>query len=800
MIRNFHRFGVSLILTVGFFSLVSCGKKGVKESDIVATWGDTAMTVVQFKEWMNVRYRNEAQAMKQSYQDRIDVLEEYVVRDAKLLEARRLGFADREDVLKEYNSAVEQKATELLYNDKVRDRMFSEQTVRDFYERDGEEVRARHLLIEVPETAGRDTAQYWEKISDIYARAKKGEDFIKLIDQFSQDNSLDPKAHGDLGFFRWGKMVDEFQEAAWNLKTGELSNIVRTRYGYHIIQVIDRRPTNLEYNTSHILVKINRKDSPAETTLAFERAKEILAELKKSGVSFAEIARKYSEDEKSWVNGEIGWVPKGNMPAEYWDRVYSMKEGESAGPVRTYKGFHIIKLNAKRHARRSLDDKETRDGVLSALSRIYREDMEKVANAYMDSVKRVFQMEYNDEVIRMLLRKLGDKSTPQNMNLFSSLTPEEREMLVVKDKLGGLKVQALVDIYGDHRFPPQYRNEPAFIIEMAEPMVTPKYLAEFARAEGYYNRPEAIKDGIRAADNVLLPAIEKEMIFNKGNPDEEEQKRYYQANIPKFSQPETRSGLEIMVDDKTLANDLLGRIKNGEDISALARRYSMRARAKNVGGKLSNFAREEYGPLSQKAFTMKVGEIAGPIDLDGKTWSIFKLSEVAPGRTKSFEEAQKQIESEVRFNNQKDLREKWIADLKKAYDIKYYEPVIRSVWPIIEPLPKEAEKERKKWKTDREDLAKRKAMEDRIKLKLQPGSKQEFTTKEGKKVQVEIGQPRYVDKEGKDIDPSKAKVKLTPKGSFEGTDSRGVKIEGGGEKPTIRLKPKEKPPAQPSSK
>jgi len=57
-----------------------------------------------------------------------------------------------------------------------------------------------------------------------------------------------------------------------------------------------------------------------------------------------------------------------------------------------------------------------------------------------------------------------------------------------------------------------------------------------------------------------------------------------------------------------------------------------------------------------------------------------------------------------------------------------------------------------------------------------------------------------VDKEGKDIDPSKAKVKLTPKGSFEGTDSRGVKIEGGGEKPTIRLKPKEKPPAQPSSK
>jgi hypothetical protein len=77
-------------------------------------------------------------------------------------------------------------------------------------------------------------------------------------------------------------------------------------------------------------------------------------------------------------------------------------------------------------------------------------------------------------------------------------------------------------------------------------------------------------------------------------------------------------------------------------------------------------------------------------------------------------------------------------------------------------------------------------VENQIKLKLQPGSKQKFVTKEGKQVEVEIGQPRYVDKSGKEVSPNKSKIKLTPQGKLEGAQ--------GGAAPVIKLKP------QPSGK
>ncbi len=773
------------ILIAASFYFIGCGGPKVKDTDIIATWGDTAMTVAQFKDWMYVRFRNEAQASKESVEDRFMILNEYVTRDVKLLEGRRLGFDKREDIAKEYTTTQERRAVELLYNEKVRDKCFSEKMVRDWYDRDNEEIRVRHLLIEFPEgNNDNDTLQYWKRIDDIYQKAKSGTDFVKLVDQYSEDKSVDAKAHGDLGFFRWGKMVDEFQDAAWKLKPGELSAPVRTRYGYHIIQMIERRPTTIEYNTSQILVKINRKDAPAETTLAYERAKTILAEAKKSGADFSAVARKYSEDEKTWTDGEVGWVPKGTMPPEYWQTVFTMDPGQISNPVRTYKGYHIIKLHEKRNVKRDLDNPELRNEIYSSLERIYRKELQETAAAYMDSVKRACGYQIDMDMAATLLRILGDTNSPQNMNLFSALTLEQRERLIVHDAMGGIKVQELVDMYGDHRFPPQYRNEISFLEELIEPMLMPKYLAKAAKELGYFDRKEALEDAQRALDNAILPAVEKEMVFDRAAPTEEQMKKYYTENLDKFSQAETRTAFEIMVDDKQLANDLLGRIKQGEDISKLARRYTMRTKVRNTGGRLGPFTKDEFGNVSRKAFEMKVDEIAGPIEADPKTWSIVKLVEIAPQTIKSYEDAKSQIEGDVRFEQQKDIQTKWVDDIKKAYDIKINDDMVRAVWPIMEQLPKEVQKERRKWKDERAELAKKKSAEDRIKLKLTPNSQQEFTTKEGKKVQVKIGEPRYVDKSGKDIDPAKSNMKLSP--SMKVSPGKG----DGSTPPTLKLKPK----------
>ena len=105
-----------------------------------------------------------------------------------------------------------------------------------------EAVRARHILIEVPQGASKEEeAKALKKAKELRQRALKGEDFAKLAREYSADPGSRDKG-GELGFFTRGQMVKEFENAAFSLKPGEISQPVRTAFGYHLIQVEEKRP------------------------------------------------------------------------------------------------------------------------------------------------------------------------------------------------------------------------------------------------------------------------------------------------------------------------------------------------------------------------------------------------------------------------------------------------------------------------------------------------------------------------------------------------------------------------------
>lgn len=784
-------------LTFGFIFtfMVGCSRQlEVSEDDLVATWGDTAMTVANFKERMLLRHRNEAAASQQPYSERMSILTEYCERDLKLLEGRRLGYDKRHDVQKAARDAIERRAVDLLYNKEIRDRFITRQMLEDFYNKDQWEVRARHILISIPEgIKGKDTLTYWQRIKEVHDKAVGGENFENLVVRYSEDESVDPKFRGDLGYFNWGKMVDEFQEAAWKLeKPGDISPIVRTRYGYHIIQLIAKRPSDLQVRTSHILVSVTRRADPAETTAAWERAKMVLEEARKPGADFAQLARRYSEDDKAWVNGDLGWLPRGSMPTEYWETALEMQPGDIAGPIRTYKGYHIIKATDRRVERAPLDDYEMSERIYSRLNRIYRDTLQSIAEVFLDSVMQSYNMRYNDSAVKLLLRKLNDSTSPDGMNRFSLLTAEERAMNIVDDNLGGIPIDTLAQMYGDHRFPPNYRNDVEFIKEMLDPILIPRYLSAMAREKGFFDHPEAIKDGKRALDNAILPEVEKDMVFNKATPTDDKVEEYYKKNIDKFRTAATATAWEIMIDSKQLADELLQRIKEGENISKLARRYSLRERAQRTGGKLGPFTMDQYGSVSREAFKLQEGEVAGPIKL-GDMYVIIQLIEKTPEKIRPLEEVRSQIEGDLRIEQQRSIQQAWVAELRKFYNFKVYEDRVRAVWPILEQLPEPMVEERKVWKEDRRlvaEKARRKAEEDRIRLRLQPGSEQTFQ-RDGKEIKVKIGEPRYVDKDGNEVKSTDSNVKLTPKGKVETTTPKKSEATGNAssKKPTLKIEP-----------
>jgi peptidyl-prolyl cis-trans isomerase D len=208
-----------------------------------------------------------------------------------------------------------------------------------------EQVRASHILLKIE---GDNEAQVKAKAEEVLKRAKAGEDFAALAKEFSQDESNAGKG-GDLDYFPRGAMVPEFETAAFAMKPGEISDLVKTSFGYHIIKVVDHkaattRPiaevTPEQVRASHILLKIEG-DNEAQVKA---KAEEVLKRVK-AGEDFAALAKEFSQDESNaGKGGDLDYFPRGAMVPEFETAAFAMKPGEISDLVKTSFGYHIIKV------------------------------------------------------------------------------------------------------------------------------------------------------------------------------------------------------------------------------------------------------------------------------------------------------------------------------------------------------------------------------------------------------------------------------------------------------------------------
>ena len=177
---------------------------------------------------------------------------------------------------------------------------------------------------------------------------KRGADFAELAKKVSDDPGSAAQG-GDLGFVKRGVFFPQFESVAYTLKEGELSQVVESPVGFHIIQLLERRGDAI--HTRHILVKI--KNDPDADLKAIELLTEIRDSILTSKNSFTYFAKKYSDDKESGrFGGELGTFEVGQLDKSLLDVVYKLKVGEISYPKRlevdanTY-GYHIVKLNSR---------------------------------------------------------------------------------------------------------------------------------------------------------------------------------------------------------------------------------------------------------------------------------------------------------------------------------------------------------------------------------------------------------------------------------------------------------------------
>jgi peptidyl-prolyl cis-trans isomerase SurA len=206
-----------------------------------------------------------------------------------------------------------------------------------------------HILIRVPDQASPERIQAARQRADqALAEARGGADFATLAASFS--DAPDALQGGALGWRNEGRLPELFSSALAKMQRGELSPVLRSPAGFHILKLLDRREAGgdsapvRQTRLRQILIRANEAVADAEARRRIVQLRDRIV----GGADFAEIARSNSDDASAARGGELDWVYPGDTVPEFERAYEELKIGEMSQPVRTPFGYHLIQVLERR--------------------------------------------------------------------------------------------------------------------------------------------------------------------------------------------------------------------------------------------------------------------------------------------------------------------------------------------------------------------------------------------------------------------------------------------------------------------
>ncbi len=211
-----------------------------------------------------------------------------------------------------------------------------------------EEYHLSHIYITVPEQATPAAVEASRKrAEEALAEIKAGKSFGEVAATFSA--APDASSGGDLGWRSSARLPTVFADVVRTLKPGEVSGILRSPAGFHIVKLAEVRsrnqPTIVEQTHAlHILIKVNESTSEADAKARIDRLRERLL----AGAKFEDVARANSEDASAAKGGDLGWLSPGDTVPQFEQAMDKLKVGEISEPVRSPFGWHLIEVLGRR--------------------------------------------------------------------------------------------------------------------------------------------------------------------------------------------------------------------------------------------------------------------------------------------------------------------------------------------------------------------------------------------------------------------------------------------------------------------
>ncbi|HCE11066.1 MAG TPA: molecular chaperone SurA, partial [Oxalobacteraceae bacterium] len=216
-----------------------------------------------------------------------------------------------------------------------------------------QEFNLAQILVRIPENASAEQiGERRKRAEDILGQLGAGGDFARLAATYS--DSIDALKGGELGWRSQDRLPQLFVDAVANLKQGEVSAIVKSANGFHILKVLGKRgasvvkvaagaaaPTVQQTHARHILIKVNQVVTAAD---ARRKLTELKLRLDNKSATFEELAKLYSNDLSASKGGDLGWIYPGDTVPEFERAMDALKPGEISGPVESPFGFHLIQV------------------------------------------------------------------------------------------------------------------------------------------------------------------------------------------------------------------------------------------------------------------------------------------------------------------------------------------------------------------------------------------------------------------------------------------------------------------------
>ncbi len=342
-----------------------------KANPWVFSFGKDTVYKTEFERLLSKNKNTKETPDEKSVREYLDLYENFKM---KVSEAKLKKLDTASTFINELSGYRSQLAKPYLTDKKV-----TENLIKEAYERMKWEINASHILINCAENANpKDSLAAYTKIMDLRKRYLKGERFDSLALKYSEDPSA-IKNLGLLGWFTSFHMIYPFENQAYNTPKGEISMPFRTRFGYHLLKVNDKRAARGEVQVVHIMQRTGPNASEETMNDAKSKIDSAYDQLMK-GIAIETVVEHFSQDDGSKANkGVVNWFGSfSNFPDDFKDMCFSLNKGEISKPFKTQYGYHIIKLVDKKPLQ---EQKELEESIKTKISRDSRAESSKLVVA-----------------------------------------------------------------------------------------------------------------------------------------------------------------------------------------------------------------------------------------------------------------------------------------------------------------------------------------------------------------------------------------------------------------------------------